>query len=188
MGRRKYLGEPYEKIIKTHNTKKIRIDENNLKGYASYMKIHEVNYSFIVDLNGSKLCLYDNGYSEINYLPDNENWQFYGIYDNNENIIEWYFDITQINTIDENNNPYCDDLYLDIVLKPNGEIIILDEDELKEALNGKKITKEEYEMAYNVKNNLINDGIIEVNYMKKLCKRIYELLEIKAGITSSNKR
>ena len=36
----------------------------------------------------------------------------------------------------------------------------------------KKITQEEYEMAYNVKNKLINDGIIEVNYMKKLCKRI----------------
>ena len=56
----------------------------------------------------------------------------------------------------ENGLPYEDDLYLDVVETPKGEIILLDEDELKEALDRRELTKEEYENAYKEAEKLMN--------------------------------
>ena len=69
--------------------------------------------------------------------------------------IEWYFDIAR-SIGKENNIPYEDDLYLDVLVKSNGEIVLLDEDELKEAYERLEITKEEYDEAYKTANDLIN--------------------------------
>ena len=172
MGRRKYLGKPYEKYIKTFDSKISRINDSNINGYISYLNIIKVKTPFFVNLMDRNICLYNDGYYELTFLPDNENWQVYGLYDNFGNIIEWYFDITRKNSLDENDKPYCDDLYLDIVLMPDGQIIILDEDELLDAYKNGKITKDEYELAYNVKNKLIKDGIVSINYMEKLFDKI----------------
>lgn len=70
------------------------------------------------------------------------------MYNQNKEIIEWYFDISK-EIGSENGVSYEDDLYLDVVVNPDGEIILLDEDELKEALDRLEISKEDYDMAYN---------------------------------------
>ena len=178
MERRRYFNQPYKDFFKTYSSKIIRIDEDTLKGYAGYIIIHEVNRPFIVGEKDNEICLADNGYSEINFLPDKENWKLCAMYDNNGNIIEWYFDITRKNSIDEEGNPYCDDLYLDIVLMPDGKTIIYDEDELQEALSNGSVSQSEYNMAYQVKNELIEKNIVDVIYLENLCKKLFLLLEL----------
>lgn len=44
----------------------------------------------------------------------------------------------------------------DVVVNPDGEIILLDENELKEALDRLEISKEDYDMAYKEANMLMN--------------------------------
>ena len=60
-------------------------------------------------------------------------------YDEKNEIIEWYFDIARC-IGKENGIPYEDDFYLDVVLTPNGKIILLDEDEFEEAFKRNEIT------------------------------------------------
>ena len=55
----------------------------------------------------------------------------------------------------EDGIPYEDDLYLDVVLRPDGETILLDEDELKEAFDSLEMTKEEYQETYKIAYDLI---------------------------------
>ncbi len=50
--------------------------------------------------------------------------------------------------IDDRGLPYFDDLYLDVVLLPNGKMYVLDEDELEDAYKNGDVTKEEYELAW----------------------------------------
>jgi predicted RNA-binding protein associated with RNAse of E/G family len=178
MERRKYLGHPYKDYTKISSSRIARVDQGSLKGSASYLAIKEVNrpYIIVTGENGAEICLYDNGYSEICFLPDNDNWMLWAIYDNNGKIIEWYFDITRKNCIDEKGNPYCDDLFLDIVLMPDGQIIILDEDELQNALDNGKITKDEYDMAYRTKDQLL-EKIVIVPYMETLCGELSVILK-----------
>ena len=55
-------------------------------------------------------------------------------------MVEVYCDMTKGAGIEEN-VPYIEDLYLDIVFTDEMEEYDLDEDELEEALNTNKITK-----------------------------------------------
>ena len=57
----------------------------------------------------------------------------------------------------DNGIPYEDDLYLDVVVTPNGDVTLLDEDELKEAYSKREMTKEEYENAYKQSEQLMNE-------------------------------
>lgn len=46
-------------------------------------------------------------------------------------------------------------MYLDVVVTPNGEILLLDEDELKEAFDRFEVSKDDFENAYKDTYNLI---------------------------------
>ena len=97
----------------------------------------------------------DNNYKWLEFYDYNSKVKLTAIYDENNKIIEWYFDIAR-EIEKENGIPFEDDLYLDVVVTPTGEILLLDEDELKEALNRMEITKEEYKNAYKEANQLID--------------------------------
>ena len=171
MGRRKYLGRGFKDYFKTYASKVIRIDKDNIKGYASLIEIEEVNRPFFVGEKGAEFCLYDNGYSELGFLPDNENWMVWVLYNEKCEIFEWYFDITRENSADGNGEPYCEDMYLDAVLFPDGQIMVLDENEFLEARDNGDITQDEFDMGYRVLNRLI-ENILKVEYMEKFCKRL----------------
>ena len=94
----------------------------------------------------------------FDYNPLNKDYsskiKLTAIYDDNNNIIEWYFDIAR-KIGKDNGVPYEDDLYLDVVVTPSGDVILLDEDELKEAFDKKEMTKEEYDEAYKIADDLM---------------------------------
>ena len=181
MERRKYLGRANEEFIKTFTSQTIRIDEDGHHGYAALVQIAEVHRPMLVGEKDAQICIADDGYSELCYLPDNENWQAYAIYDNNGCIVEWYFDISRKNAITENGKPYCDDMYLDAALMPDGKILILDEDELLAARNSGNISQEEFDMAYNVLDKSLSEKIIGVDFMETL----FSFLQKKFGIGSA---
>ncbi|MCL1820610.1 MAG: DUF402 domain-containing protein [Oscillospiraceae bacterium] len=175
MERRKYLGRYDKDFIKSIISRTVRIDGVGIAGYAALVQIQEVSRPYMVGEKGSEVCIADNGYSELTFLPDNENWRLTAVYNNHNDIIEWYFDITRKNAVDEKGNPYCDDLYLDAALMPDGHILIFDEDELKNALNNGGINKQEFDMAYETLRKLIDKKIIDTAYMEMFCLKLWSL-------------
>lgn len=120
--------------------------------YVIVKKFKKVIEPFIT-LKGN--CLIDDGYYILEIIPKNENYTMRIFVNDNKEILEYYFDITYKNGLDEDTNvPYYEDLYLDITVK-NNKIEILDEDELQEALNNKEITKEQFDLANITKDELI---------------------------------
>ena len=176
MKKRKYIGRPYKDYIKSFESKIIRVDTVNHKGYAAYIKVIEANRPFMVGEKGSEICIADDGYSSLEFLPDDENWGVFAAYDANNQIVEWYFDITRKNAIDEDSHPYLEDLYLDIVLTPSGKIIVLDEEELINAYEEGLVSETELKMAYQVKDELIEKKIADVAYMERFCSELFDLL------------
>ena len=152
-----------------------RIDED-ICGYVSFINIVEVKEKgYITSYDGSKICFADKGYQRLIFLPDGQHWCLTAIYALNKKIIEWYIDITNKNYVDENGQPCYDDLYLDIVIMPDGQITVLDEDELKSALDSGEITQSEYELAYKTYNELTEKNIISCEYLEALCNRLFNL-------------
>ena len=86
--------------------------------------------------------------------------------DDKDNIVEWYFDIAR-ELGNEDGIPYEDDLYLDVVIVPDGRIHLLDEDELEDAYNKKEVNKKDYDMAYKTA-NMIMEKAKEKDTVEKL--------------------
>ena len=146
-----------EKLItKTYlrdvNKYKLEIYYDKEDYYLSIKKILNIEKPFILE-NG--LCLIDNNYYIVEVLPKNENYAMRVYFNEKKERLEYYFDISLKNGLDEETRiPYYDDLYTDItVVQENIEV--LDEEELQEALNMGKISKSEYNIANETRDKLL---------------------------------
>lgn len=156
---------------------KKRIEEEYFKGYVCLMKIRDVKKPLTIDDDGFTACVLDSNYKWLGIYPDNENYAITVIFNDKGNLIEWYFDIVKMNGI-ENGIPYIDDLYLDLVVTPKGRFILVDEDELKEALENKDITKNDYDMAYQVTQKLKSKYENNLEELIDLTNKLYKLFTI----------
>ena len=137
-------------VLKVENKIKT-INSKDFKGDVYLNNFINISEPLLLS-NG--LCIQDTNYKWLKFYDYNSKVQLTAIYNQKNEIIEWYFDIAR-SIGKENGIPYEDDLYLDVVLNPSGKIVLLDEDELKEAYERKEMTKEEYEEAYKAAENLI---------------------------------
>lgn len=134
------------------------------KGYLSLVDIIEVKYKIPVDYDDSSTCLIDNGYKCMIFLPDDDHWCVSVFMDLDNNIIEWYFDMTLRSGL-ESGKPYFIDLYLDIAVASNGKFKVLDEDELEDALDLGFISDDEVQLAKSTCEKLIKDVIPNKAFM-----------------------
>ena len=128
------------------------INSSNFTGDVCYYYFKKVVDKITIP-DGS--CIMNDNYEWLEFYDYNSKIKLTAMYDDQNQIIEWYFDIAR-KIGKENSTPYEDDLYLDVLLIPNGEITLLDEDELQLAYDRLEISKEIYDMAYNEANQLIN--------------------------------
>lgn len=143
-----------------------KIENVDFKGYVSYIKIKNVKEPLIVNNGKNKICIKDENYEWFEVYPDNGKYAITIIFDNNDNLIEWYFDISK-NIGLENGIPYEDDLYLDMIITPIGEKIIIDENELLEALKNGDITQEDVDSAYQTLDYLENKYVNNLDELVK---------------------
>ena len=84
----------------------IRIEEDFFDGYACFLKFQNIEKPLIVNNEKENICLKDSEYEWIEVYSTDGKYAITIMYDNN-NLIEWYFDISKKVGIE-------DDLYLDI--------------------------------------------------------------------------
>lgn len=147
--RKKLISKTYLRDVDSY---KLEIYYDNEDYYLSVKKINSIKEPFIV-LNG--LCLINNGYYIVEVLPKKENYTMRVFFNENRERLEYYFDISLKNGLDEESKiPYYDDLYTDITVKKD-KIEVLDEDELKEALEEQRISRDEYDLANKTRDKLL---------------------------------
>lgn len=127
-----------------HKIKSINNEEFKGDIYLNnYIKVSE---PYFLDKG---LCIQDNNYKWLKFYDYGSKIQLTAVYDGKNEIVEWYFDIAR-SIGKEKGIPYEDDFYLDVVLTPKGKVILLDEDEFKEAFKRDEMTKEEYDEGYKI--------------------------------------
>ena len=154
--KRKYISKTYMRGVSDWD---IVISKRKLENYYLCIKrINEVDESFTINRFGKSILFIDNGYYVVEFTPLNQFYNARAYLDKNADIIGYYFDITYGNGVEEN-IPYYDDLYLDIIYYPNGGsfIKVEDENELIEALDTQNITKEQFDLAKKVCSNLVKE-------------------------------
>ncbi|MGM9986428.1 MAG: DUF402 domain-containing protein [Bacillaceae bacterium] len=129
------------------------LDTNEFKGYVTLIHIIEVTEALSVCYGKRKVCIVDDGYMWLQHFPLEKNYSVTTMFDANGEIVQWYIDICSKNGV-ENNIPWMDDLFLDIVVLATGEVIQKDADELEEALLTGRIDDSLYNLAKDEANNL----------------------------------
>jgi len=99
----------------------------------NFVLFHEIMDSFTMIANQTKLTISKGSYT-IAYYWKNRPYNLYIWRDNKGNYIGSYFNIVK-NTYMIDNLVSFEDLIIDILVLPNGDYFILDEDELPEPLN-----------------------------------------------------
>ena len=150
---------------------KFYLDEDDY--YVSVKKLVHLTENFYI--NNGKILAMANGFYVMEIISKNDNYALRMFINDKKEIIEYYFDIIKESGIDPDSKiPYFYDLYLDVVLTPNGKPYVVDEDELEEALNNKDITKEEYDLAVSTKDKLLEEikngtnKLLNIDYLKYL--------------------
>lgn len=155
------------------NYKQIKVDEDFFKGYACFLKLQNIENPLIVNNGRETVCIRDNDYEWIEVYPENGKYAITIMFDDNNNLIEWYFDISK-NIGVENGIPYEDDLYLDMVITPNGEKIVIDEEELLEARDKGDITQIDVDSAYQTLRELEEKYVNNIQELIKLTNYLNE--------------
>lgn len=152
------------------------LDTERFKGYVSLLHIQNVKEPLFVNYDGIKVCIADDGYIWLQHFPiKEEHHSLTTMFDSQGNIVQWYVDICLQCGI-ENNVPWMDDLFLDIVILPTGEVIKKDADELDEALSRGIIDQLQYEIAWKEANRLLMLIANDEFDLMKLSKNHKEIL------------
>jgi hypothetical protein len=174
--KRRFADGRNNKDILEKEYKNIEVKEE-FEGNISLLEMKKVKQNWYVD--EEKRCIFAKDYQWLEIYPKDKNYCITAIYDENREIKEWYIDIAQKIEI-ENNIPYEDDLYLDVVFVPDGRIHLLDEDELKDAYNKNKISKEQYDMAYEVAKDIIKNIKNRKEELTNFCDKYLKKLNNKS--------
>ena len=158
-----------------------RIDKDYFNGYVCKIKFNKVDKPIKVKVEDKEYYIKNDNYIWYEIYPDNSNYALTIMYDDNNELIEWYFDVAKEIGI-ENEVPYEDDLYLDLVINPNGESIVLDENELEDALNKNDINKNEYYFAYSVIDILQREYVNNFDHLVAISERIRGEFNKKRGL------
>ena len=104
MMRKKLISKTYLRDV---NRYKLEIYYDNDDYYLSVKKIISIKEPFILS-NG--LCIINNGYYIVEVLPKKENYTMRVYFNEKKERLEYYFDISLKNDLDEESRiPYYDD-------------------------------------------------------------------------------
>jgi predicted RNA-binding protein associated with RNAse of E/G family len=146
----------WKRILKRQYSQKF-LDTEAFRGYVTLLHIHKVTEPLIVNYEEKSICIVDDGYMWLQHFPSNEHYSLTTMFDASGEVVQWYIDITNENGI-ENNLPYTDDLFLDIIVLSSGEVIQKDADELEEAYTKGTINQAQYQLVW-AEANKINQQI-----------------------------
>jgi uncharacterized protein len=148
MLKRKYGNRADWKRVEKRKYAQTHLNTKDFQGYITLLETVKVKKPLLTRYGDKEVCIVDNGYMWLQHFPFGKHHSVTTMFDANGEIVQWYIDICLENGV-EDDVPWMDDLYLDIVVLPSGEIFLLDEDDLEQAYKSGTISKEKYDLAHN---------------------------------------
>lgn len=149
----------------------------NFAGETELIHIIKASKPLIVRFQGvENTTIVDDGYCWLQIAPEDQHWWLTTMLDPQGRITQYYFDITWENHLLGSEESWFLDLYLDVVVMPDGRMELLDADELEQALADGHITREMFDSAWAWANQLMADLEGRVSELEAFCQRTYNRL------------
>ena len=148
MLKRKYGERPDWSRILQKKYAQTYLETDEFKGYITLLHMVQLTEPLFVQYDKKEVCVANEGYSWLQQFPADQHHSVTTMFNEEGNIIQWYIDICLCNGW-EDGKPWMDDLYLDIILFPTGDMFVKDADELESAYSRGIIDINLYELAWN---------------------------------------
>lgn len=181
--KRKFANRPnWRRVLKRRMLIR-NVEYKDFEGYAALIVIDKITEALWANVCGKSICVADKGYSWLTLFPPGDGHVVTAMLDQEHNVVQWYIDICKGHGLTEENIPWYDDLYLDIIVSAQKEINLIDQEDLEQALIQGVIDQKTYDYAYTEANSLID--LLVKNQFKLLdyTKPIYEMLLKELGNT-----
>ncbi|MGM1044918.1 MAG: DUF402 domain-containing protein [Bacillota bacterium] len=136
----------WRRITRRHFTSRY-VECDQFTGYLTLYTIYGLKEPLWKTYGQHTYRIADKGYSWLQYYPKDSHFIVTAMFDDKRQIVQWYIDICKKQGVTDQGVPWFDDLYLDVVVNKDGEVFLLDEDELEDALRRGDITRDDYRQA-----------------------------------------
>ena len=116
-------------------------------GRESILRIHKVSQPLWVKEGYGRICIADAGHSWVQVACHGQPYWLTAMFDREDRFLQIYFDIARPPCFDDPDDPTFEDLYLDVVLTSQLELVTMDREELDEAWRTGEIDRETYDFA-----------------------------------------
>lgn len=125
------------------------LDTPEFRGDVALLCLDAVRDPLWVGLGQRRLCIVDDGFSWLQHFPvDEPHYALTTMFDAQGRVVQWYFDLCRAHGVGARGIPWYDDLYLDIVIAPPDGPVLLDADELADALRDGEIAPADHDLAW----------------------------------------
>lgn len=176
MMKRSKLSYDEWKCIKEKSIRGRNFKTDFFVGYIGIIEIGEVTEPQIWKFNGEDIVVCDKGLKWLSILPKDDFYCVTAMMNENNEILVWYIDMIASQDIDGDDIPYFYDLYLDLVVYPDGTVIEDDRDELETALANGDITLEQYNLALTTSAKLKKDFLSDITFFMDYTYRCLKML------------
>ncbi|MDN6837940.1 MAG: DUF402 domain-containing protein, partial [Staphylococcus equorum] len=143
----KYIDKRHWRRIIDKEYTEVKVNNNKFKGIIGLVTMKKVREPLEITVVGQNIIVADDNYQWLQILPEKKRYSITVMLDDKGNPLEYYFDIN-IKNVTQKGNARTIDLCLDVLVLPNGEYELVDEDDLQRALDQGQITKKQYHEAY----------------------------------------
>ena len=172
MKRSRVSYDEWECII-SKDLKGRQVDSELFRGYIGLINIREVSNPQIWKFNGDDIVVCDEGIKWLSILPKDDFYCITAMMNEQGTILVWYIDMIAGQGVDVDGVPYFDDLYLDLVVYPDGTIVVDDMDELEDALEQGDITQQYFNLAIATSKKLKMGLLADIKAFTKFTNMCY---------------
>lgn len=174
--KRKRLSHDEWKTILSRELSGKEVHTDWVDGYISILSISKVTSPQVWECGGRNITVCRDGTKWLSILPRNDYYCITAMMDENDNILLWYIDMIAGQGVDTDGVRYFDDLYLDLVVYPDGTIQVDDRDELEDALARREITAEQFQLALATSRKLMEGPLRDVEAFREYTYRCFHLI------------
>jgi predicted RNA-binding protein associated with RNAse of E/G family len=168
----------WQRVVKRKYAQ-MTVSDERFTGQASLILIEEITAPLVKIYEGVPVTIVDRGFFWLQLAPKDKKYWLTVMMDSTGTIISYYFDITDSNVLCDDGDSYFYDLYLDVVLLPNGNFYLLDEDELLEALQQGIISQAQFDNAYETATMLMDSLPNNALKLQAYCLQLFAELKIR---------
>lgn len=176
MKRKRLTRENWNGTVKTRYCQR-DLEIDGIAGTLAGLWLDEIGKPSIWDRRGRPVAVYATGMTWLQWMPRDDHYLLTAMFAPDGALSLWYIDMIAGQGRDPDGVAFIDDLYLDLIVWPDGEIKVDDMDELMDALAQGDITKAQADLALATKKRLTSGPLRDLPALERKCRAMLRRIE-----------